>query len=132
MSINTNAYVIIKNTAAFTPELRLVTPLAGHPTTDDDWADFATPVDLTGFIIKMELKNIDTDVLIDTFQSPATITIPAGDQGYFYPLKADITTWTEQKAKADVIFQDVDGDGLNDTVLDFYFDIRQGVTSPIV
>ena len=131
MSTPTGEIILIKNNGVFNPEMRLVT-------IDDDYPDDRTKdtaIDITNYIIKMDLASftiVDDEIVVgttfDSFITGADITITDALNGYFKPLKADITAWTQQVAVADVVFTDVDGDGYNDTTRLFFFKIVNGVT----
>ncbi len=123
--------LLVKNNGAFNPEMRLVIINDEFP--DDRTKD--TPVNITGYIIKMDLAAftiVNGEVVIgttfDSFITGDDITITDATGGYFEPLKADITAWVQQVAVADVVFTDVNGDGLNDTTRLFYLNIVDGVT----
>lgn len=114
----------IKNNSAFNPEMRYVI----IDDTDPDDRTLDTAIDITGFSISMKIKT-DAAVLIQEFSTGAgTITITDAVNGYYKPLLADTSAWSEQVAKADIVLNDVLGDGLNDGTETFYLNIMQGIT----
>ena len=123
--------LLVKNNGAFNPEMRLVIISDEFP--NDRTLD--TPVDITGYTIKMDIASftmVNEKVVIgttfDSFITGTDITITDATGGYFKPLSADISAWTQQVAVADVVFTDVLGDGLNDTTRLFFLNIEDGVT----
>jgi len=105
------AITYVKNNGAYNPEMRHVTLSDVDP--QDRSLD--TPIDLTGFIITMVVKNSAREV-VDTFTTAdGSITITNATQGYFKPLKADISNWVSGSTYiTDIKLTDVNGDGLND------------------
>lgn len=124
MSNQSGEIILIKNNGAFNPEMRYAISSDEFP--NDRTLDIG--IDITGFTIKMYVRTSDGELIESFSTADGSITITNATGGYWQPLQADISTWSEQVAEFDIVYNDVLGDGLNDATKTGYFDIRQGVT----
>jgi hypothetical protein len=125
MTNSTGPVTKVKNNAAYNPEMRHVTLSSVDP--NDRTLDIG--IDITGFIISVVIKDSNL-VTIDTFTTAdGSITITNAAEGYFKPLKADISNWVAGEIyQTDVKLTDVGGDGLNDATSTMFIEVLQGIS----
>lgn len=125
MTDSTGPLTKIKNNAAYNPELRHVALSSIDP--NDRTLD--TGIDITNFVITVIIKDSELNTIDSFTTADGTITITDAVNGYFKPLKEDISHWVAGEIyQTDVKLKDVDGDGLNDSTSTLFIKVLQGIS----